>query len=326
MRTSFCIVSPQHIPYNGYTCIIEKGGYTILLLELKEIQKKYDKQLILENIHLSIPKGQAVAIVGGNGTGKSTLLKIIAGFIHPTAGTIYKESNIKIGYVPEQFPEDIRFTLEDYLYHLGRIHGLSKEHLQSKIPSLLGIFHLQHANHSVIRNFSKGMKQRTNIMQALLSDVDILILDEPLSGLDPKSQQKLEHILLALKEQGITILFTCHEKQLLVSFADRIVTIANHTIAEDKLLVTDIIQQEHIYIEATVPHTFSIPELQKQPGYVHVMYVVKLHLIQLQIKKTYTNDILHYLLHNNASITLLQPTSLKRKEDFYDCTHSLQHS
>ncbi|MEN1937561.1 ABC transporter ATP-binding protein [Paenibacillus sp. 102] len=297
-----------------------------MLLELKKIQKKYDKQLILENIHLSIPKGQAVAIIGGNGTGKSTLLKIIAGFIHPTVGTIHKASNLKIGYVPEHFPEDIRFTLEDYLYHLGRIHDLSKKHLQTKIPSILETFHLQHANHSVIKNFSKGMKQKTNIMQALLSNVDILILDEPLSGLDPKSQKEVEHILLTLKRQGLTILFTCHEKQLLESFADRIVTIADYTIAEDKLLAADITQKEHIYIEATIPHTFSISELQKQPGYVHVTYDAKQNLIQLQIEKTCTNDILHYLLHTNASVTLLQPKLLKREEDFYARTHSLQFS
>ncbi len=298
-----------------------------MLLELKEIQKKYGKQLILENIHLSIPQGQAVAIVGGNGTGKSTLLKIIAGFIHPTAGTIYKESSIKIGYVPEQFPEDIRFTLEDYLYHLGRIHHLSKEHLQSKIPSLLGIFHLQHANHSVIRNFSKGMKQRTNIMQALLSDVDILMLDEPLSGLDLKSQQKLEHILLTLKEQGLTILFTCHEKQLLVSLADRIVTIANHTIAEDKLLVTDI-TQKRTYLYRSDRPTYIFYLRITETTWLHPCYICRKATILFNCtsKKTYTNDILHYLLHNNASITLLQPKSLKQKEDFYDCTHSLQLS
>ena len=297
-----------------------------MLLELKGIQKAYGKQPILKDIHLSIPKGQAVAIIGGNGTGKSTLLKMIAGFIVPTTGIIHKASNMKIGYVPENFPQDIRFTLKDYLYHLGRIHGLSKEYLQNKIPSLLEAFHLQHANHSIIRNFSKGMKQKVGIMQALLNDVDVLILDEPLSGLDPQSQKELEHILLTLKEQGLTILFTCHEKQLLENFADRIVTLANHTITADKLLTSDTIPKEHIYIEATVPHTFSIPELQKQSGYIHVTYAENKNLIRLQIEKTYTNDILQYLLHNNAFITLLQPTFLNREEDFYDRTHSLQFS
>ncbi|WP_459503297.1 ABC transporter ATP-binding protein [Bacillus sp. C1] len=295
-----------------------------MLLELKNIQKKYKKQLILENIDLSIPKGQAVAIIGGNGTGKSTLLKIIAGFLAPTTGRVQKASNMKIGYVPEHFPEGIRFTLEDYLYHLGRIHGLSKKHLQIKIPSLLETFHLSHAAHSVIKNFSKGMKQKTGIMQALLSEVDLLILDEPLSGLDPKSQQELEHILLTLKEQGLTILFTCHEKQLLESFADRIVTLANHTITADKLLTSNAIQAEHIYIEATVPHTFSVSTLQKQSGYIQVTYHE--NLIQLHIEKMYTNDILHYLLQHNAFITLLQPKTINHKENRHDCAHSLQLS
>lgn len=155
-----------------------------MLVELKGIQKKYGKSLILDNIDLSIPEGEALAIVGGNGTGKSTLLKIIAGFISHTAGTIQRKEHIQIGYVPEHFPEGIRFTLEDYLYHLGRIHGLSTKYVKDKIPLLLERFHLLHARHSVVRNFSKGMKQKTGIMQALLTDVHLLILDEPLSGLD----------------------------------------------------------------------------------------------------------------------------------------------
>ena len=79
----------------------------------------------------------------------------------------------------------------------------------------------------------KRYETKTGIMQALLTDVHLLILDEPLSGLDPNSQQELEHILLSLKQQGISILFTCHEKQLLENFADRIVTLANHTITEN---------------------------------------------------------------------------------------------
>lgn len=297
-----------------------------MLVKLKDITKKYGKQLILRDIHLSLPRGQAIAIIGGNGTGKSTLLKIIAGFIVPTTGTIQRQSEMKIGYVPEHFPEDIRFTLENYLYHLGRIHGLSQEHLQHQTPSLLKLFHLEHASHSVISNFSKGMKQKTGIMQALLSNVDLLILDEPLSGLDPKSQEELEMILLTLKQQGLTILFTCHEKQLLENFADRVVTLANHTIAEDKLLTPNAIQKEHICIEATVPHTFSIPELQKQPGCIHVAYNSKQHLIQLKIEKTYTNDILQHLLCEKASITLLQPYAELEGSDLYVCSYSLQHS
>jgi len=275
-----------------------------LLVELRGIQKKYGKSLILDNIDLSIPEGEALAIVGGNGTGKSTLLKIIAGFISPTAGTIQRKEHIQIGYVPEHFPEGIRFTLEDYLFHLGHIHGLSTKYVKDKIPLLLQSFHLHHARHSVVRNFSKGMKQKTGIMQALLTDVHLLILDEPLSGLDPNSQQELEHILLSLKQQGISILFTCHEKQLLENFADRIVTLTNHTIAEN---ISAQKGAEQVYIEAIVHETFSAIELQKQSGFIHVAHNANQNLIQLQIEKEYTNEILQFLLHKKASITLLQP-------------------
>lgn len=145
-----------------------------MLVELRGIQKKYGKSLILDNIDLSIPEGEALAIIGGNGTGKSTLLKIIAGFIPPTAGTLQRKEHIQIGYVPEHFPEGIRFTLEDYLYHLGHIHGLSTKYLRNKIPMLFESFHLHHAKHYVVRNFSKGMKQKTGT--AWLSLTFILLI------------------------------------------------------------------------------------------------------------------------------------------------------
>ena len=119
-------------------------------------------------------------------------------------------------------------------------------------------------------------------MQALLTDVHLLILDEPLSGLDPNSQQELEHILLSLKQQGISVLFTCHEKQLLENFADRIVTLANHTITEN---ISAQKGAEQVYIEAIVHETFSAIELQKQSGFIHVAHNSNQNLIQLQIKK-----------------------------------------
>lgn len=131
-------------------------------------------------------------------------------------------------------------------------------------------------------------------MQALLTDVHLLILDEPLSGLDPNSQQELEHILLSLKQQGISILFTCHEKQLLENFADRIVTLANHTITEN---ISAQKGAEQVYIEAIVHETFSAIELQKQSGFIHVAHNSNQNLIQLQIEKEYTNEMLQFLLH-----------------------------
>lgn len=101
-------------------------------------------------------------------------------------------------------------------------------------------------------------------------------------GWDPKSQQELEHILLSLKQHGISILFTCHEKQLLENFADRIVTLANHTIMENISVQKGA---EQVYIEAIVHETFSTIELRKQLGFIHVAHNSNQKLIQLQIKK-----------------------------------------
>ncbi|WP_246494295.1 ATP-binding cassette domain-containing protein [Lysinibacillus agricola] len=166
------------------------------IMEIQNISKQYRGKKILENATFSICANQIIALVGKNGSGKSTLLKIIAELVEADSGSIVKHrQTLKIGYVPEVTPSHILFTPEEYLYHMGRIRGMPKEQLQQKINDLLELFHLQDARNIRIDNFSKGMKHKVLIMQAMLEDTDLLILDEPLSGLDPKAQSDLEETL-----------------------------------------------------------------------------------------------------------------------------------
>lgn len=140
----------------------------VALIEAQDLTKTYVAN-VLYNLSLSAEEGEALAIRGDNGSGKSTLLKLLAGLIKPTNGIVKRAySGMIIGYVPEKFPHHVHFTAQQYLYHMGRIQGLTKPALQDRILSLLHQFHLDGQQTEAIHTFSKGMKQKVGMIQALL--------------------------------------------------------------------------------------------------------------------------------------------------------------
>lgn len=220
------------------------------LIEAQNLTKTYSSR-IFSDLTLSVHKGEALAIRGDNGSGKSTLLKILAGMTKPTDGIVkHMSPDMMIGYVPEKFPSNIRFTAKQYLYHMGRIQGLTKRELQSRIPSLLHQFHLDNQQAKAIHTFSKGMKQKVGMMQALLAEPDVFLLDEPLSGLDLDTQNDLASILYQLKEDGLTILFTCHDKKLLNSIADNVIVLGDQQIQSEYVPAGK--SPFHVIIEADI--------------------------------------------------------------------------
>lgn len=185
------------------------------LVELENISKVYANKNVLRNISLTIDKNQIIAILGGNGTGKSTILRIISGIERPSLGNvIYSRKNIRIGYVPERFPKQLRFTPSEYLNYIGKISGIPGAYLKKVIPDFLRRFQLGELNNHWISDLSKGNVQKVGIIQSIIQRPDLLILDEPISGLDFHAQQELLMIIKELKKQGTTILLTYHESNI----------------------------------------------------------------------------------------------------------------
>lgn len=286
------------------------------IMEIQNISKQYKGKEILENATFSICANQIIALVGKNGSGKSTLLKIIAELVDADSGSIVKHrQSLKIGYVPEVTPSHILFTPEEYLHHMGRIRGMAKKQLQLKINELLKLFNLQDARNIRIVNFSKGMKQKVMIMQAMLEDTDLLILDEPLSGLDPKAQSDLEEILSILKNKGLSIVLTCHETKLLQQLVDTVLVIQNKKIIQaDSFNKKDIQKNKLIFEISTdklLDNLLPFLEIQRQSllnnGCHEVISVIK-------IKDT--DLVLLDLLQKKASIKKLTPIN-QTEEQFY---------
>ncbi|UPW84418.1 ABC transporter ATP-binding protein [Lysinibacillus sp. Ag94] len=286
------------------------------IMEIQNISKQYKGKKILENATFSICANQIIALVGKNGSGKSTLLKIIAGLVDADSGSIVKHrQSLNIGYVPEVTPSHILFTPEEYLYHMGRIRGMAKKQLQLKINELLKLFNLQDARNIRIVNFSKGMKQKVMIMQAMLEDTDLLILDEPLSGLDPKAQSDLEETLSILKDKGLSIVLTCHETKLLQHLVDTVLVIQNNKIIQaDSFNKKDIQKNKLIFEISTdklLDNLLPFLEIQRQSLLNNGCYEV------ITVIKTEDTDlVLLDLLQKKASIKKLIPINQK-EEQFY---------
>lgn len=278
------------------------------LLTLQKIKKEYNGEEILRDVSLKIYEGQTTAIIGKNGSGKSTLLKIIGGILVPTEGEVVKhKKNFTIGYVPERVPSDIRFTPEEYLTFLGKIRGMDKKELFDWIEQLLELFEMNEFRKKKIQTFSKGMKQKIGIMQAMLEQTDLLILDEPLSGLDPMAQNDLETTLIHLKKKGVIIVLTCHEKKLLNRLGDRIVVIKNKEVYSDSIK-KECLKRDTVVFEIHSEMEKDIKEMM--PGGVTVQEIGEYKLkkrIQIKVNHTEMNSLLYTLLCKGAVIKSVIP-------------------
>ncbi len=192
--------------------------HTMPIIECQELTKAYGRHAVaLNNLTLSIEEGSSFGLLGENGAGKSTLVKLIMGFIFPTAGRVrvlgeedVGRAHSRIGYAHERPIFETRFTGRKYLTYLGKLAGLWGTINETRIRDVLEQVHLQEAADRAIGTYSKGMLQRLALAQALMTDPQLLILDEPTGGLDPRSQWEIRQIVAGLRKQGKTVLLCSH--------------------------------------------------------------------------------------------------------------------
>ena len=188
------------------------------------------KTRVLKDVSFDVHKGEVFGFVGPNGAGKTTTFKSILGFVTPTEGKIellgkeHSSSEVKgrIGYLPENPYFYDYLTGEELLFYMGELHGLKRKYLREKVDELLLKVSMEHAKKVQMRKYSKGMMQRIGIAQALINDPEFIILDEPMSGLDPIGRREIKDLILEEKRNGKTILLSSHMLSDVEALCDRV--------------------------------------------------------------------------------------------------------
>jgi ABC-2 type transport system ATP-binding protein len=213
------------------------------MLQAHHLVKRYFGHAVVNDVSFDVRRGEVVGYLGPNGSGKSTTAKILTGLLDPSAGTVSFDGQKttddpirfrrRLGYVPE---EPILYTFQsaiEYLELVGQLRELPSPLLTTKIGALLELFGLSHAANQDIGSFSKGMKQRVMLVAALLHDPDVLILDEPDSGLDVTTTLVLRHLVIALARRGKAVLYSSHVLELVEKACDRVLVIHHGKIVAD---------------------------------------------------------------------------------------------
>ncbi|MDY7081745.1 MAG: ABC transporter ATP-binding protein [Halobacteria archaeon] len=200
------------------------------MIEAEGLRKEYGGFVAVEDISFSVEKGEIFGIIGPNGAGKTTTLKMLAGLVKPTEGSArvaeYSSSDRDmrkyLGYLPEESPLYEEMTAISYLNFFADLYDVSDDEAEERIHDTLDRLDLEHRNRK-IGDMSKGMKRKVAITRSLVNDPDVLIYDEPASGLDPLTTNYIIDFTRELKKEGKTIIFSAHNLYHVESICDRVV-------------------------------------------------------------------------------------------------------
>ena len=202
------------------------------MIEFRDITKDYDGKLALNHLNLTLESGEIVGLIGHNGAGKSTTIKSLVSVINPTQGQIFVdgkelssnrlEIKKKIGYVADSPDLFLRLTANEFWELVATSYDMTTAEVEARLGELLAIFDFASHRYEVIESFSHGMRQKVFVIGALLSDPDIWVLDEPLTGLDPQAAFDLKQMMREHADKGNTVLFSTHVLEVAEQLCDKI--------------------------------------------------------------------------------------------------------
>ena len=209
-------------------------------IRVEQLTKEYGAQRAVDGVSFEIPKGQVLGFLGPNGAGKSTTMKMITGFVEPSAGQIEvcgintaenpMTAKAKIGYLPESNPLYYDMFVKEYLHFVARIYGLKS--IKTRVQEMVELTGLTREQHKKIGQLSKGYKQRVGLAQAMIHDPEVLILDEPTSGLDPNQLEDIRSLIVDLGKEKTVILST-HIMQEVEAMCERVIILNKGKIVAD---------------------------------------------------------------------------------------------
>lgn len=282
------------------------------MLKFNKVSKTFKTDLLKKNVHalkelsFEIPEGKIIGFLGANGAGKTTSIKIAMDFIRPSGGSIKFSENLgssrseifsNIGYLPERPFFYPHLTGREFCHYMGKLVDLKKEQICDQIKKWSPRFNIEFALDREIRTYSKGMLQRIGFLATLLHNPKLIILDEPLSGLDPIGRKELKDVITEVNKSGTTIFFSSHIVSDVEEICDSVIFIKSGELlyqgSVDKLI------RENTKAESTIKYeTNSVVET----------------LITAEVN---VNQTLQEIIENKGKIISIEPQKVSLEEIFY---------
>lgn len=203
-----------------------------LALTLTDVTKRFGRFLAVDNLTFDVPSGQILGFLGPNGAGKTTTIRMMMSINYPDSGRIEilghgraLEVKDRIGYLPEERGLYRKMSVDQTLRYIGKLKGMHGKALTGRIGELLGNIGLEQWRKKSVESLSKGMQQKIQFIATVLHDPELIILDEPFSGLDPLNRDMLENLIIDLRRRGRTVIFSTHQMEQAERLCDRILLI-----------------------------------------------------------------------------------------------------
>lgn len=300
-------------------------------IEVKNLLKKYGDQKAVNDITFNVAKGEIVGFLGPNGAGKSTTMKIVTGYLQPDGGSAMVcgidvasspiEIKRKIGYLPESNPLYYDMYIREYLDFVADIHHASPR--KKIIEEAIQTVGLTPESKKKVGQLSKGYKQRVGLAAALIHDPEVLILDEPTTGLDPNQIIEIREVIVQLGKNK-TVLFSSHILQEVEAICDRVIIINKGVLVADDTLrnLQQRNQQQH-EVHVTFQETVEIDLLKKLRDVITVMQIQATHYkLQTDNPDSVRKQLLELSLQHNLNIVSLRSESNSLEDIFRNLTGS----
>jgi len=250
-------------------------------IKISNLSKVYGEQKAVDEINLEINKGEILGFLGPNGAGKSTTMKIITGYLPPTSGSATinsidvvenpAEAKRIIGYLPEHNPLYLDMYVHEFLEFIGKLHGMRGRRLKDRVEEMIRLCGLTQEQNKLLGSLSKGYRQRVGLAQALIHDPEILILDEPTTGLDPNQIIEIRKLIKKVSKEK-TVIFSTHILQEVEALCDRVAIInKGKIVANDRVDVLTSMKNEKTKVEIEVSGPFDHEKVRDVEGVENII-------------------------------------------------------
>jgi ABC-2 type transport system ATP-binding protein len=302
------------------------------MIEVRELTKKYGDRVAVDHISFSVKRGEILGFLGQNGAGKTTTMKILTCFMSATGGSasvagydVFEhplEVRKRIGYLPETPPLYPEFLVSEYLAFIADLRGIPRADKARKIDKVLDRCALGDVRNRLIGNLSKGYRQRVGIAQALIHDPEVLILDEPTVGLDPKQVTEARGLIKSMRDEH-TVIYSTHILSEVAASCDRIIVIDRGKIVAQEAInamgATGTMAKTEIVVQRVSPDMLDTLRKIKGVKGVHALENGKNRLIvECEPREELMAEISRAVVDKNAGLIRMSPVQLALEEYYLD--------